>query len=427
MKKTPKISFVLLVIISVYLSSCATIFRGSMQKISFNSEPPGAEIFVNGISTGKVTPDIVNVKRKNRAGTYRNNIKHQVFYDLKKEGYFDYVTQDLGKFDMGSYIAFYVNFYTLGIGHIIDATSGAFWVYTPYVFGQLYPKKETNQSSAQSDNTLLTNSPNDNFDVDKNIPANPAKNPYRFALIIGNEDYSSFQKDLNSEVNVAYAINDASIFKEYTSKTLGVPEENITLLVNAKAMDMNRAIKKINLLSKNSGGKAEIIFYYAGHGFPDEQTKEPYLMPVDVSGSELDFAVKLSDLYKQLNEFPCQKVTVFLDACFSGGARNQGLLAARGVKIKPKEGELKGKMVVFSASSGDQSSLPYKEKKHGLFTYFLLKKFQESMGVLTYKTLSDYLSEQIGVKSIIINNKEQNPQTNVSAEAQDVWAIWSFK
>ncbi|MCK4360635.1 MAG: hypothetical protein KAV70_02735, partial [Bacteroidales bacterium] len=80
-----------------------------------------------------------------------------------------------------------------------------------------------------------------------------------------------------------------------------------------------------------------------------------------------------------------------------------------------------------SASSGDQSSLPYKEKQHGMFTYFLLKKLQSTRANLTYKELSDYISEQVGIKSALINNKEQIPQTNVSPEAQSKWKEWRMK
>lgn len=191
-------------------------------------------------------------------------------------------------------------------------------------------------------------------DVDKDIPSSNIEHQYRFALIIGNEDYSTYQTDLTNEINVDFAEKDAKIFKEYTNKTLGVPESNITLLTNATAGQMRQALAKLNKLAEVSGGQAEIIFYYAGHGLPDEVTKEAYLIPVDVSGTNVQYGIKLTDVYKTLTEHPAKRSTVILDACFSGGARNQGLLAARGVKIKPKKEELKGKLVVFSASSGDQ-------------------------------------------------------------------------
>jgi len=258
-------------------------------------------------------------------------------------------------------------------------------------------------------------------DVDKNIPENPKINKNRYALIIGNEDYVTHQQGLQSESNVEFARNDAKVFKDYCEKTLGIPTENITYRPDATAGTMKQSIDKLNKLIKNSGGKIEVIFYYAGHGFPDEKTQEAYLIPVDVSGSNLQSALKLNDVYQALTEHPCENVTVFLDACFSGGARNQPLLAARAIKIKPRESIIKGNMVVFSASSGDQISLPYREKQHGMFTYFLLKKMQETRGDVTYRELFDYVNSKVSFESVKKNDKEQNPRIQTSDDLRNVW------
>jgi hypothetical protein len=261
-------------------------------------------------------------------------------------------------------------------------------------------------------------------EVDKNIVGTNHVNPNRFALIIGNEDYSTYQSGLSNEANVDFARNDARIFEKYCKQIMGVPAENIKLFTDVTAGKMKQEIERINRLIKNSDGKLEIIFYYAGHGMPDENTHESYLIPVDVSGSNLQNAVKLSDVYHSLSEYPSAKVSVFLDACFSGGGRNQGLLAARTVKVKPREDFLKGNMVVFAASSGDQTSLPYKQKQHGMFTYFLLKKLQETKGDISYKELSEYINQKVSFESVNKNNKEQNPQTNVSDDVKDKWSGW---
>jgi len=264
-------------------------------------------------------------------------------------------------------------------------------------------------------------------EIDQNIPdVCAAKKTNRYALIIGNEDYSSHQMGLSAEVNVDFAINDAVSFSQYASNVLCVPDENIILLKNAKAVEMFRAIEKISLLSELANGKGEIIFYFAGHGFPDEITKEAYIMPVDVSGNDLRFAVNLKDLYEKMSLYPTQRVTVFLDACFSGGARNQGLLAARGVKIVPKNQSLLGNLVVFSASSGQESSLPYKDKEHGMFTYQLLKKFKNTKGRITYGEMEEYIKVEVAKKSILINNKPQNPQVNISPTLGQDWKSWEF-
>ncbi len=264
-------------------------------------------------------------------------------------------------------------------------------------------------------------------DVDKDIPQNTTTNPYHFALIIGNEDYTSHQIDLKSESNVEFARNDASAFKDYCTNTLGIPQKNITFLLDATVGQINQGIAKLKLLSKVSNGKSQLTVFYAGHGLPDETTKEPYLIRVDVNGANVTSGIKLQNVYSDLTEFPSERVTVYLDACFTGGGRNAGLVESRGVKVRPKEGTLTGNIVVFSSSSGEQSSLPKADEKHGMFTYFLLKKLQETKGDITYSELFESLNEKIPIESLLLNSKEQNPVVNTSQEVTDKWKLWRLK
>lgn len=259
-------------------------------------------------------------------------------------------------------------------------------------------------------------------DVDKNIPSIGRSYPNRVALIIGNEDYSG---TLNAEVNVPYAIRDAQVFKEYAANILGIEDRNIFLLKNSTAGIMKREINRVSSLVARMGDNVQLYFYYAGHGYPDEITKTPYLIPVDVNATNLSDAVSLKEVYTNLGSTGAAKVTVFLDACFSGGGRNQGLLAARGVKIAPEEQQCMGNMVVFAAAKGDQVALPYHEEKHGLFTYFLLKKLKETRGEISYKMLYDYLKQQVGIESVR-TNKEQDPVVNFSPEVSGQWEQWMF-
>ncbi len=185
-------------------------------------------------------------------------------------------------------------------------------------------------------------------------------------------------------------------------------------------------LSKLETITEILGEKAKIIFYYSGHGFPDEVTKEPYIMPVDASASNLISAIKLTQLYNKLTKYPCKRVTIFLDACFSGGAREQGLLAARAVKIKPQENQVNGNVVVFTASSGIEPALAYDDKQHGMFTYFLLKKLQESEGNITYQELGEYIQDQVELQSVVVNNKRQKPQINLGAGIDDKWGEWRF-
>ncbi|MCF8378813.1 MAG: caspase family protein [Bacteroidales bacterium] len=263
------------------------------------------------------------------------------------------------------------------------------------------------------------------IDVDKNIPKTNKIKSNRYALIIGNEDYTSYQPDLSSESNVEFARRDAQIFAEYCSNTLGIPENNITLLTDAISSQMKRELIRFTNKAQHSNGNIELVFYYSGHGFPDSQ-EESYIMPVDIAGANVTDGIKLSELYKQLTLYPSERVTIFIDACFSGGGRNQGLLVAKAVKIKPKEETPKGNLVIFTASSGSEESLFYKEKQHGLFTYFLLKKLQESKGEASYGELYEYLKHMVPFTASDLYYKSQVPQMLFSPEVSGEWSKWKF-
>ena len=113
---------------------------------------------------------------------------------------------------------------------------------------------------------------------------------------------------------------------------------------------------------------------------------------------------------------------VFLDACFSGATRDGGMLAeARGVALKPRVAEPEGNMFVLSAASDQETALPYKEKNHGLFTYYLLKKIQDSKGNVTLKDLSKYVEENVKKNSLTVNRKLQTPRKSVSGKMRDNW------
>ena len=292
-----------------------------------------------------------------------------------------------------------------------------------YNFDEIIINSST--SSSNSLNVSTNTISKGKSSVDVNIPENK-KVANRYALVIGNQDYTSYQRTLSSEQNVDYAENDATIFKQYCLNTLGVKKENMHFLLNATAGQMSQEIDLVSKIVSKLGPDAELIVYYAGHGYPDELTKVPYLIPVDVSASNLNSAIKLSEVYEKLSSTNAGKISVFLDACFTGGGRTSGLIASRGVKIRPKKGTLTGNMIVFSASSSDQSSLPYHKEAHGMFTFHLLKKLQETKGAISMGALSDYLIDKVSLQSLKENKKEQDPTVNTSQEVSTQWRGWSF-
>lgn len=258
-------------------------------------------------------------------------------------------------------------------------------------------------------------------DVDFDIPmANNISNN-TFAVVISNEKYQM-------EKAVQYAENDGKAFTEYCKKTLGLPEKNVHFVTNATLNNIKHEIKWLQDVITVYNGDAKIIFYYAGHGIPDEQNKSAYLLPIDGYGSDVTTGYALEDLYKALGSLPSKSVTVFLDACFSGAKRDGEMLAsARGVAIKVKQATPVGNIVVFSAAQGDETAYPYKEEEHGLFTYYLLKKLQETKGDVTLGELGDYIKTQVERQSIVINGKLQSPSIVSTATIANSWKKWTLK
>ena len=256
-------------------------------------------------------------------------------------------------------------------------------------------------------------------DVDMNIPEVNYRNEKTFAVVICNENY-----DLVS--GVPMAINDGSIFASYCEKTLGLPKQNIRLYKDATYGVMIRAIRDIEAVAEAYQGDINVIFYYAGHGVPNEQTRNAYLLPVDADGKQTEGCYSLNRLYAQLGSLKANYVLVFLDACFSGATRsdeNGGMLmAARGIAIRASEEDPMGNMVIFSAASDDETALPYKEKGHGLFTYYLLKKLQETKGNVTLSELGNYIKTNVKQKSTVVNHKPQTPSVVPSVDIAGKWS-----
>lgn len=257
--------------------------------------------------------------------------------------------------------------------------------------------------------------------VDTNIPTTDASNPNTFAIIFANEDYKNV-------ASVPFAKNDGTIFQKYCLKTLGIPASNIHYVENASFNDIRIQLAWLKDVCDAFDGNASVIIYYAGHGIPDEASKSAYLLPVDGDGRYVQSAYKIDDFYQKLGAMNAKTVTVFMDACFSGSAREDKMLAsARGVAIKAKNGEPQGNMVVFSAAQGDETAYPNNDEQHGIFTYYLLKKLQETKGDVTLQELGNYITTNVRQQSIVKNGKPQTPCVTPSTSLGTSWQSWKLK
>lgn len=252
-------------------------------------------------------------------------------------------------------------------------------------------------------------------DVDVNIPKGKGHNEKTFAVIIANEDYTSVP-------TVPMAGNDGRVFAQYCEQTLGLPKENILQYPNATYGKMIRAVQDITNIA-SAYNDIRVIFYYAGHGIPNESTRDAFLLPIDADGSQTEACYPLKKLYGELSGLGAKQVVVFLDACFSGSTGEGGTLMAnaRGVALVARQERPTGNLIVFSAASDDQTAFPYKDQGHGMFTYYLLKKLQSSKGNVTLGDLGQYIIDNVKQKSVVLNRKLQTPTVTCLSDLTGDW------
>lgn len=273
-----------------------------------------------------------------------------------------------------------------------------------------------NKSKKQDDND--DNAEVEGIDTNYGVNAAPVtgeKKENTVAVIISNEDYEMVDK-------VPLAINDGLAFREYCVKTLGLPMQNIKYYPNASLGKMRKAVNDIKSLAEAYKGELSLLIYYSGHGIPDNDSKDAFLLPVDADGSDMSVCMSMRKLYEDLGNMNVEQCVVFLDACFSGAKRDgEMIVSARGVAIKPRETQVSGKTVVFSATSDAEAAYAYTDQEHGLFSYYLLKKLQETKGKVKLGELADYLKKEVPIQSLKINSKKQTPTVAVSPGIEDTW------
>lgn len=230
-------------------------------------------------------------------------------------------------------------------------------------------------------------------------------------VIFGIEDYKYAPK-------ATFANRDAAIFHEYVKSVFGIPERNIYIRTNEGATkgEFDKVFAEKGWLAKRvEKGKSDIIFYFSGHGAPDIETKKPYLIPCDIDPNYASTAFPLDEIYENLSGLGAGSVTIFLDACFSGQSKEEIMLLADAKPLIPVEiEEPSGDITVFMASTGEQIASVHREKKHGLFTYYLLKGLQGYGDLngdkdIRVRELSDYLKENVS-KDAGFMDREQVPQ-----------------
>ena len=244
------------------------------------------------------------------------------------------------------------------------------------------------------------------------IKINGYKSDNKVAIIIGIEKYIYLEN-----LEAPFANRDASAFREYTSRALGVKSSNIKLLLDNKA---NRPqileALKIWLPKIARGGKKEIYIFFAGHGLASFDGKDLFILPHDGNSSLLsDTAITRNEIIKLIQRVEPKTVTMFFDTCYSGQTRDEQMLVSdlRSIIIEAAKQDTPDNFTIFSASGSKQVSGSIKEAKHGIFSYFLMKGLEGKADSNNDKQITNgeliaYLKTNVS-KEALSQNREQDP------------------
>ncbi|MCM2304965.1 MAG: caspase family protein [Elusimicrobia bacterium] len=236
------------------------------------------------------------------------------------------------------------------------------------------------------------------------LPAAAPVSPRRHALVIGIERYREKLPPAD------FAAGDAKLAAEYFKRVLGVPEQNVAVLIDERATkgDFEKYFER--WLPNRVEAGDEVFVYFSGHGSPNPAKGDAYLVPYDGDPTYIDqTGYPLARLYEGLAKLPAKSVTVAMDSCFSGaGGRSVLAKGARPLVTVSTVEALPAKITVLSASAGDQISNSYQEKGHGLFTYFLLKGLKEKGPDM--KGVFEYLKPEVARTARRELNSDQDPQ-----------------
>jgi tetratricopeptide (TPR) repeat protein len=199
------------------------------------------------------------------------------------------------------------------------------------------------------------------------------------AVIIGNKDY-------RQTVPVDFAHNDADAMKEFVVGRLGFREANVFVLKDATLNEFNQVFgternpQSGRLWRTVREGRSNVFVYFSGHGVPDLQSRQPFLLPSDGNPNQGESGYLLDTLYRNL-ELVKQKIgssrqaLVMIDACFTGetGRKGETLLAVSAPGFQPARPRTGQGVIKLLATSASAPANWDSQSRLGLFTSRFLK------------------------------------------------------
>ena len=236
------------------------------------------------------------------------------------------------------------------------------------------------------------------------------KGVYR-ALIIGNNDYMDQQGKWQP---LTTAITDARVVASLLEEQYGFSD--VTLLENATRRDVLFALEK---LANKSLKNDNVLIYYAGHGFLDDETNKGFWVPVDAKGNDHTTFLRNSTIRDEVSSIASrvQHTLLISDSCFSGSLLRT---ASRGISESDYSEKYfekvsnKKSVQIMAAGGFEFVDDNYRKSGHSPFSYFLINELKTNNSpMFTVSQLSG------NVERAVANNVDQVPESGILQGAGD--------
>ena len=204
------------------------------------------------------------------------------------------------------------------------------------------------------------------------------------ALVIGNNNY----RHLGS---LKTAVNDARSVASVLTDDYGF---EVQLLENATRSDVIRSLSR---LRKTVGRDDNLLVYYAGHGYLDDDINKGYWLPVDADRDDPTNWIQNDTIVAQVKGMQAKHVMVVADSCFSG-------TITRGLKIEQRTPDWLQKIVKKKArtaltSGGLEPVMDSGGGNHSAFAKAFISLLEENDGVLDASQLFSQLRPKVMLNS----------------------------
>ena len=228
------------------------------------------------------------------------------------------------------------------------------------------------------------------YAIDDDEEANVEGKGVYYALIIGVDEY----QDMNIS-SLDKPIADGIALKNILVNNYTFEERNVTFLKNPTR---EQIIVTLDDLSNNLTKQDNLIIFYAGHGYWDENKELGYWLPADSRQLNTANWLRNSTLRDYIKAIDANHTLLIADACFSGGifkTRKAFPDASKGIN------RLYSMQSRKAMTSGTLKEVPDKS----VFLQYLLKRLKDN----TKKYIA---SEQLfaSFKEAVMNNSENIPQ-----------------